>query len=105
DWQLLPWLRRRVPTAAGTRERNVLPSIARWKIADNLRRSLLPPALILLLVGGWLFLPGGPSLWTWVVFLVLFFPAYVQWGQTVTNRARSEEHTSELQSQSNLVCR
>ena len=88
DWQLLPWLRRRVPTQAGTRERNVLPSIACWKIADNLRRSLLAPALILLLAGGWLFLPGGPVLWTWVVFLVLFFPAYVQWGQTVTNRAR-----------------
>src|SRR6185295_10956164 len=88
DWQLLPWLRRRVPTASGARERNVLPSIARWKIADNLRRSVLPPALILLLVAGWLFLPGGPGLWTGVVFLVLFFPAYVQWGQTFANRVR-----------------
>ena len=88
DWQLLPWLWRKVPTAAGVRVRNVLPSIARWKIGDNLRRSLLPPALMLLLLAGWLVLPGGPSLWTGVAFLVLFFPAYVQWGQTFTNRAR-----------------
>ncbi len=88
DWQLLPWLGRTVPTASGTREKNVLPAIARWKIADNLRRSLLPPALIFLLVAGWVFLPGGAGLWTAVAFLVLFFPAYVQWGQTFTNRVR-----------------
>ena len=42
DWQLLPWLWRTVPTQSGARVRNVLPAVARWKIADNLRRSLLP---------------------------------------------------------------
>ena len=88
DWQLLPWLGRTVPTAGNTRARNVLSAISRWKIADNLRRSLLPPALIALLTAGWLVLPGGPSLWTGTAFLVLFFPAYVQWGQTFANRAR-----------------
>jgi hypothetical protein len=77
-----------VPTADGKRVRNTLPAISRWKIADNLRRSLLPIALVALLLAGWIALPGGPSLWTGVVFLVLFFPAYVQWGQTFTNRAR-----------------
>jgi cyclic beta-1,2-glucan synthetase len=87
DWQLLPWLGRTVPAHDG-RRRNTLPAIARWKIADNLRRSLLPPSLLLLLAAGWMALPGGPSLWTGVAFLVLFFPAYVQWGQTFTNRAR-----------------
>ena len=46
----------------GARGRNVLPAIARWKIADNLRRSLLPPALMVLLAAGWMVLPGGPSL-------------------------------------------
>src|SRR2546430_6040993 len=30
---------------------------------------------------------------------------YVQWAKSVGSRFRSEEHTSELQSQSNLVCR
>ncbi len=47
---------------AETRVRNVLPAVARWKIADNLRRSLLPLALVILLAAGWLVLPGGPSL-------------------------------------------
>ena len=42
DWQLLPWLGRWVPTAEG-RRRNPLPLLERWKLLDNLRRSLVPP--------------------------------------------------------------
>ena len=64
DWQLLPWLRRSVPGTAGSRVRNRLAWIDRWKIVDNLRRSLLPPALITMLVAGWLILPGHPAVWT-----------------------------------------
>ena len=63
DWQLLPWLGRTVPTPAGPRP-NPLPLLERWKIFDNLRRSLVPPALVLLLVLGWTVLPGSPWLWT-----------------------------------------
>src|SRR4029434_4238040 len=85
DWQLLPWLWRRVPAAGGTRQRNLLRALGRWKVADNLRRSLLGPSLISLLIAGWLVLPGSPGLWTGTAFFVLFFPAYVQWGQTFTN--------------------
>ena len=44
DWQILRWLLPLVPTPLGL-ERNRLPLIAQWKILDNLRRSLLPPAL------------------------------------------------------------
>ena len=42
DWQLLPWLRRRVRREDGSREENPLSSVDRWKIFDNLRRSLSP---------------------------------------------------------------
>ncbi len=64
DWQLLPWLWRSVPGIGGSRVRNRLAWIDRWKIVDNLRRSLLPPALITMLVAGWLILPGHPAVWT-----------------------------------------
>jgi cyclic beta-1,2-glucan synthetase len=64
DWQLLPWLGRRVPGPEGARLSNRLSLRDRWKILDNLRRSLLPPALVLLLVAGWLALPGSPWVWT-----------------------------------------
>ncbi len=52
DWQLLPWLGRRVPAENGTWEENPLPILARWKIADNLRRSLSPIVTFLALMLG-----------------------------------------------------
>jgi cyclic beta-1,2-glucan glucanotransferase len=66
DWQLLPWLFRRVPDAQGQRVGNSLPVLERWKILDNLRRSLIPLALVAFAVAGWLVLPG--SAWVWTFF-------------------------------------
>ncbi len=60
DWQLLPWLGRWVKNGRGARERNPLGRLDRWKLADNLRRSLVPPATLLALLLGLLF--GGPLL-------------------------------------------
>jgi cellobiose phosphorylase len=78
DWQIARWLWRTVPNAEGRAVSNTLPVISRWKILDNLRRSLIPPALVLLLVAGWTVLPGSPAMWTTLVVLVLSFPAYIQ---------------------------
>ena len=58
DWQILFWLFPFVPTRRGIK-RNPLPLIGRWKILDNLRRSLVAPALLVLLVAGWTLLPGA----------------------------------------------
>ncbi len=77
DWQLLPWLFPVVHTQSGT-ARNRLTAINLWKIFDNLRRSLLPPTLLLLLAAGWLFLPGSPWVWTILVFLPSVAPIVVQ---------------------------
>ena len=63
DWQLLPWLRARVPGPDGP-EPNRLSLLSRWKILDNLRRSLVEPAWLLLFLAGWLVLPGDPLRWT-----------------------------------------
>ena len=63
DWQILWWLFPWVPTRSGL-ERNRLPIISRWKILDNLRRSLVPPSLVALFIAGWAFLPGRPLFWT-----------------------------------------
>ncbi|RPJ52022.1 MAG: cellobiose phosphorylase, partial [Chloroflexi bacterium] len=65
DWQLIPWLLR--PARIGAS----FSTIDRWKIIDNLRRSLLAPALLALFVIGILFLPGPAWLWTALVFLTL----------------------------------
>jgi cyclic beta-1,2-glucan synthetase len=63
DWQLLPWLHRRIPGPEGE-EPNRLSFVSRWKIVDNLRRSLLEVSQLLLLAGGWTMLPGSAFRWT-----------------------------------------
>jgi cyclic beta-1,2-glucan synthetase len=77
DWQLLPWLFPRVPCAEGGTAPNDLALIDRWKILDNLRRSLLPPALMALLLAGWLWLPGGALPWTLLALLTTAAPLFL----------------------------
>jgi len=73
DWQIVSWLFPYVPAAKGTRRSNTLPMLERWKMFDNLRRSLVSTALVALLVAGWL---SGTSPWLWTGFaaLVLAWP-------------------------------
>ncbi len=54
DWQSLPWLCRKVKTADGIKSKNHLGQIDKWKIADNLRRSLVPIFTFAALVSGML---------------------------------------------------
>ena len=56
DWQIAAWMLPRVPDGRGGREENPLPALCRWKIFDNLRRSLVPVlTLAALLLGLFLF--------------------------------------------------
>jgi cellobiose phosphorylase len=70
DWQILLWLLPVVPSRHGL-TRNRLPLISRWKIFDNLRRSLVPPMLLGMLLAGWMWLPGSPWFWTGIAVGVL----------------------------------
>ena len=63
DWQILFWLFPFVPSRRGLK-RNTLPVIGRWKILDNLRRSLVAPMLLAMLVAGWIVLPAPRWVWT-----------------------------------------
>ena len=64
DWQLLGWLLPRVPSASGRRRRNTLSGLSRWKLLDNLRRSLVAPAMLLLLILAWSVFQAA---WIWTV--------------------------------------
>ncbi|MDB4240865.1 cellobiose phosphorylase [Yoonia sp.] len=64
DWQLVPWLGRKVPAAGGGTVKTTLSGLDRWKLVDNLRRSLMSPALFLFLLGGWVLMPGSALVWT-----------------------------------------
>jgi cellobiose phosphorylase len=80
DWQLAGWLLPRVPGPPGRngakakRQTNPLSALSTWKLFDNLRRSLVAPALLALLAGGWLWGPGPVWLWTLLVVAVVCLP-------------------------------
>ncbi|HZZ14771.1 MAG TPA: glycosyl transferase, partial [Candidatus Sulfotelmatobacter sp.] len=78
DWQIAEWLRPMVPEESGRKVPNPLSVVSRWKILDNLRRSMFEPALFLLLMLGWLYLPGRPTRWTLATIAILFLPAFCQ---------------------------
>ncbi len=78
DWQLLPWLLPRIPTGqAGETLPNTFSTLDRWKIFDNLRRSLVMPALFVLLIMAWLGLIGSPLFWTLTALAALGFPLFL----------------------------
>ena len=73
DWQIAHWLLPYVPGPDGRTLRNPLSALSRWKILDNLRRSLALVALTSLLLLGWSTLPR-PWLWTLAVLGMVLLP-------------------------------
>ncbi len=70
----LPW----VPNQQGEFERNPLSALSRWKILDNLRRSLVPAALMLLLGLSWM-IPVWPAfLWVLLVLAIMLLPVVLR---------------------------
>jgi len=76
DWQIARWLLPGVPGPDGRPRPNPLSFLSRWKILDNLRRSLTAAALTLLLLTGWTVL--APAwFWTLSVCGIILLPAIV----------------------------
>jgi cyclic beta-1,2-glucan synthetase len=73
DWQLLRWLGRRVPGPDGA-EPNRLSILSRWKILDNLRRSIVEVMQLAFIMAGWIVLPGSPLRWTVLALLAIAAP-------------------------------
>lgn len=68
DWQLIRWLYPRIRDREGRVRKNPLSLLSRWKIFDNLRRSLVPVSQALLIFLGMAILPGSAA--PWVLFSV-----------------------------------
>jgi hypothetical protein len=73
DWQIARWLLPKVPGPGHRVEKNPLSALSRWKIADNLRRSLMPIGLFMLFLFGW-FVSDTPWFWT-IIGLLTILPA------------------------------
>lgn len=89
DWQILQWLFRKVPSSGEKgKDRNPINIISKWKIFDNLRRSLNPAALLIFLLLGWTILPGPALAWTAAVLGIMAFPIYSSFSTEIFNRPR-----------------
>ncbi len=85
DWQLLNWLLPRVTTEDGSRAANPLSTLSRWKLFDNLRRSLVAPCFLLLLFFGLTWLPDIPY-WLAVFAIILLLPTLLALLQDVVRK-------------------
>jgi len=74
DWQIANWFLSKVPGSNSRFTKNTLSSLSRWKIFDNLRRSLIPITNFSLLILGWTVLPF-PWFWTLVIAGITLVPA------------------------------
>ena len=93
DWQIASWLLDSVPLPGGGYERNPLSAFSRWKIFDNLRRSLVPLATVGLLASSWLISPRTAGVVTLAVGLQLLFHALSRHVTMATN-GKSLRHFS-----------
>jgi cyclic beta-1,2-glucan synthetase len=76
DWQIAAWMLPGIPGPDGRLRKNPLSMLSRWKILDNLRRSLTAAALTLLLLSGWTVLPSA-WFWTLAVIGILLIPSVI----------------------------
>ncbi|MEK7322327.1 MAG: glucoamylase family protein [Pseudomonadota bacterium] len=89
DWQLARWITSSVPGFEPRRlVKNSLSALSRWKLFDNLRRSLVPTALSLLFVASWTMLPSA-WFWTTMALGILLFPPLMESVLDLCNKPRN----------------
>ena len=76
DWQIAKWVLPFVPGIDKKLHKNPLSALSKWKIFDNLRRSLVPLCLMLLLLYGWVFSPMA-WFWTLAVTIIIVLPSVI----------------------------
>ncbi len=87
DWQLLPWILGFASKGdAATSVKDGLPRLARWKMIDNLRRTLSAPNAVVALALGWT-LPIHPALvWTAFVLATIVVPSLIPVASAIPSR-------------------
>jgi len=76
DWQIYSWCLPMVREAGKRWCKNPVSGLSRWKIFDNLRRSLVPIALTVMIILGWVLLPSS-LYWTIAVSSIIVIPIII----------------------------
>src|ERR1700723_2009896 len=77
DWQLLPWIFGHGGLSKEERREVSIPAISRWKMLDNLRRTLSAPCMLLLMFAGWMVPQVSPWMWTRFVLATIAIPSLI----------------------------
>lgn len=85
DWQIAAWLFSTVPAETGT-IKNPINLLSKWKIFDNLRRSLNFLFLTIFFITGIFWLPGSNWIWVLAAFVIIAFPTYMTLSSDLLNR-------------------
>ena len=95
DWQLLPWILG-IGRDPNGRKRDGINLISRWKMADNLRRSLSAPATLLALIYGWTLPFAAAATWTIFILATMVLPSLLPWIAGLFPRQRGISKRSHL---------
>lgn len=94
DWQISEWIFPSTRNPWDEKRRNDLSIISRWKILDNLRRSLVAPTIFLWLLAVWTIIPGSPLLFTLFILFEVGFPIYAHLQMNLLSHPRGLAWTS-----------
>jgi len=78
DWQLLPWILKK----------EAISKISRWKILDNLRRSLIPLCKVLFIILNLAFFPNAWYLWLPAIFFNDLFQLVTLLVSVISNKIK-----------------
>ncbi|HVN88928.1 MAG TPA: glucoamylase family protein [Candidatus Binataceae bacterium] len=77
DWQLLPWIIGRGPNTPDASTKTAIPLIGRWKMIDNLRRTMSAPATFLGLLAGWTLPVSAAAIWSLFILVTIAAPGFL----------------------------
>ncbi|HZJ82927.1 MAG TPA: glucoamylase family protein, partial [Clostridia bacterium] len=93
DWQLIRWLCSHVKNLNGETIKNPLSIISKWKIFDNMRRSLLSPTLFILLFLGFTVLPRRDWFWLGLFSITLTLPLFIDVLESFIKKIKSDNQS------------
>ncbi len=96
DWQLLPWIFGHGRDTLGNTGRRKIPLTGRWKMMDNLRRSLSAPAAFLGLLGGWTLPFASAIVWSGFILATIALPPLLPFFSGIIPRRRQISKRSHM---------
>lgn len=97
DWQIIQWLLPWVPTFQKKCAKNPISRLGRWKMTDNLRRSLVPPAFLLFLVLFYILTPESILLLPLLVGIIVLLPILLGLSTNILYKSKDQPWSMHLE--------